>query len=460
MATERINKYVTNQRPIGRVAIIGRPNVGKSTLINRIIGKQVAIVDAKPGVTRDHKTLIANWRGFDFEVIDTGGWLVSGGTLENKISKRAEAAAKEADLIVFMADVTVGITEEDLSVADMLRRLSVPVIAVANKADGSSRDIDAWEFMRFGFGEPINISALHGRMTGDLLDRVVTELLELSSDERLPNDILEEDDDSFGDELSARTSFSVAIVGRPNVGKSTLFNRLIGDDRSITHDQAGTTTDSVDTIVETEIGKLKFIDTAGLRRKSRIDEGTEYYSMVRTLRSIDEADVSLLVIDGTQGVTHQDQRLAERIDAAGSPVVVMLNKWDLLSTEEKLRVNDQVEDRLAYLSYAPILRISALSGLGVTKLWPALSESIAAYRNRIPTRELNLFLQQAQAKNAPRGSKILYGVQGATNPPTFTLFTTKELSAGYMRYLEKQIRERFGLGPTPVKIRVRRRSTR
>ncbi|TAN25005.1 MAG: GTP-binding protein, partial [Actinomycetota bacterium] len=176
MATQRINKYVSNQRPIGKVAIIGRPNVGKSTLINRIVGKQVAIVDAKPGVTRDHKTLIANWRGYDFEIIDTGGWLASGGTLENKISEQAEAAAKQADLIIFMADVTVGITDEDLSVADMLRRLSIPVITAANKADGSSRDNDAWEFMRFGFGEPINISALHGRMTGDLLDRVVEEL--------------------------------------------------------------------------------------------------------------------------------------------------------------------------------------------------------------------------------------------------------------------------------------------
>ena len=182
--------------------------------------------------------------------------------------------------------------------------------------------------------------------------------------------------------------------------------------------------------------------------------------MIRTLRSIDEADVSLLVIDGTQGVTHQDQRLAERIDAAGSPVVVILNKWDLLTTEEKLKVNDEVEDRLAYLSYAPVLRISALSGLGVTRLWKALSDSIAAYRNRIPTRELNLLLQQAQAKSAPKGSKILYGVQGATDPPTFTLFTTKELSPGYLRYIEKQIRERFGLGPTPVKMRVRRRSGR
>lgn len=462
MAVERTNIYSNRVKPLGKVAIIGRPNVGKSTLINRIVGEQSAIVESRPGVTRDRKTLRASWRGFDFEIIDTGGWLASGDTLENKISLQAETAAKEADLVLFIVDVTVGITDEDEAVASMLRRIKIPVIPVANKADSHNRDLEAWEFMKMGFGEPRSISALHGRMTGDLLDIVIDELSAKYSPEEL-KDFDGEPSIHEQEEFESQpniTQFSVAIVGRPNVGKSTLFNRLIGDDRSITHDMAGTTTDSVDTIVETEIGTLRFIDTAGLRRKSRIEDGTEYYSMVRALRSIDEADVALLVIDGKQGVTHQDQRLAERIDAAGSPVVLLLNKWDLLSTEEKMQVNEQIEDRLAYLSYAPTLRISALSGLGVTKLWSALSNSIAAYRNRIPTREFNILLQYAQAKNAPRNSKILYGVQGATDPPTFTLFTTKELSSGYLRYLEKQIRERFALGPTPIKIRVRRRSSR
>jgi GTP-binding protein len=258
---------------------------------------------------------------------------------------------------------------------------------VANKSDSNSRDLDSWEFMKLGFGEPYSISALHGRMSGDLLDIVIKRLQDKYPSEEL--ETLSSDSQSLGeseDSIYNRESFSVAIVGRPNVGKSTLFNRLIGDERSITHDLAGTTTDSIDTLVVTEFGKLRFIDTAGMRRKSRIDDGTEYYSMVRALRSIDDADVALLVIDGTQGVTHQDQRLAERIDAAGSPVVIILNKWDLLSTEDKLRVNEEVADRLAYLDYAPVLRISALSGLGVTKLWSALANSIAAYRNIIPTR--------------------------------------------------------------------------
>ena len=461
MAAEIVETRPPSQQTIGRAAIIGRPNVGKSTLINRILGKQVAIVDSVAGVTRDKKILTAEWQGVKFEIVDTGGWLLSGGTLENKISSQAEAAAKQADVIVFITDVTVGVTDEDLAVADMLRRLPIPVILAVNKTDSSGRDVDAWEFMRLGFGEPQKISALHGRMTGDLLDRVVGELSRINR-ERITEPARTASSKSGNSPIVSKeaSSFSVAIIGRPNVGKSTLFNRLTGEQSSITHDEPGTTTDSVDTVVETEIGILRFIDTAGLRRKSRIDDGTEYYSMVRTLRSIDEADVSLLVIDGTLGVTHQDQRLAERIDAAGSPVVVLLNKWDLLTSDEKLRVNEQVEDRLAYLSYAPVLRISAMSGLGVTRLWRALSDSIAAYRNRIPTREFNLLLQQAQSKNSPKGSRILYGVQGATDPPTFTLFTTKELSTGYLRYLEKQIRERFGLGPTPMKIRVRRRSSR
>lgn len=457
MGVERTNKFLTPATRLGRVAVIGRPNVGKSTLVNRIMGKQLAIVEAVPGVTRDRRVFNANWRGMDFEIIDTGGWSTGGGSLEGKISKQAELAAEEADLALFMVDVTVGITDEDLAVAEMLRKVGVPVILVSNKADSTSREIESWEFMRFGFGEPTSVSSLHGRMIGDLLDRVVTDLERL-----VPGEDVQHDGTEYATESATipRDSYSVAIVGRPNVGKSTLFNRLIGNERSITHDLAGTTTDSIDTIVETEIGILRFIDTAGMRRKSRIDDGTEYYSMVRALRSIDEADVALLVIDATQGVTHQDQRLAERIDAAGSPVVLILNKWDLLSTEEKLRMNDQVEDRLAYLSYAPRLRVSALSGMGINKLWAALADSLSAYTNRIPTRELNILLQQAQAKSAPRGSKILYGVQGATDPPTFTLFTTKELSPGYMRYLEKQIRERFGLGPTAIKMRVRRRSTR
>ena len=250
----------------------------------------------------------------------------------------------------------------------------------------------------------------------------------------------------------------VAIVGRPNVGKSTLFNRLIGDERSVVHDMAGTTRDSVDTIVETEWGKIRFVDTAGMRRKSRIDEGTEYYSMVRALQSVDSADVALLVIDATEGVTHQDQRLAERVDAAGSPIVVLLNKWELLDADQKEDVTYQMQHKLHFLGESPVLRISAMSGRGVHRLLPAIADSIDAYRRRIPTRQVNQVIQLAQsAQPAPHGGRVLYATQGATDPPTFTLFVNKEIPASYLRYLERRLREEFELGNAPVKMRVRRR---
>jgi GTP-binding protein len=252
---------------------------------------------------------------------------------------------------------------------------------------------------------------------------------------------------------------AIAIVGRPNVGKSTLFNRLIGDERSVVHDLPGTTRDAVDTVVETEDGPLRFVDTAGMRRRSRIDEGTEYYSLVRALQAIDRSDVALFVIDAAEGVTHQDQRLAERVDAAGCPIVIVLNKWDLLAgPDERADVQEQVDDRLAFLGYAPTLKISAQSGKGVHKLLPAIREAIDAYHRRVPTRELNEVIQAAQAAHAAPNAKVLYATQGATDPPTFTLFTNRALPPTYLRYLERQVREHFGFGPTPLKLRVRRRN--
>jgi GTP-binding protein len=256
--------------------------------------------------------------------------------------------------------------------------------------------------------------------------------------------------------------FSVAIVGRPNVGKSTLFNRLVGEERAVVHDAPGTTRDTVDTVVETEDGWLRFVDTAGMRRKSRIDETTEYYSLVRALQAIDRADAALLVIDATEGVTHQDQRLAERIDASGCATVVVLNKWDLVEPDDREAVVAELADRLSFLAYAPVLRISALTGRNVTRLLPALFQARDEYHRRVPTRALNEVLQaaqQAQPAPAERGHRprILYATQGATDPPTFTLFTTRELPAGYLRYLERKIREAFSIGPTPIKLRVRRR---
>ena len=272
------------------------------------------------------------------------------------------------------------------------------------------------------------------------------------ADRQSPNNI-EEEEASGSDEITG-----VAIVGRPNVGKSTLFNRLIGDDRSVVHDMPGTTRDAIDTVVETELGPLRFIDTAGMRRKARVDDDTEYYSNLRALRAIDKADVALLVIDATEGVTTQDQRLAERVDAAGCPIVVLLNKWEMVDQEEKDELMYQIGRRLHFLGESPVLRISALSGRGVHRLVPALEAAIDAYETRVPTRKVNEVIQLAQsAQPAPHGGRVLYATQGAAHPPTFTLFTNKELPSSYVRYLERKLREEFSLGATPIKIRLRRR---
>src|SRR5581483_2144017 len=325
------------------VAVVGRPNVGKSTLVNRLTGKRDAIVEERPGVTRDRKVLEAEWTGHHFAVVDTGGWLARGAALDTKVSAQAEKAIRDADLVLFVVDATVGVTAEDEAVAVLLRRGGRPVLVVANKVDHSGREPDAWDFVRLGLGDPIAVSALHGRNSGDLLDEVVSRLPPVDDDAEPPTDV------------APAPLPGVAIVGRPNVGKSTPFNRLIGDERSIVHDEPCTTRDTIDTAVETSAGPVRFVDTAGLRRKSRIEDGPEYFGLVRALRAIDDADAALFVIDATAGVTHQDQRLAERVDAAGSPVVIVLNKWELLDAEQRATVLIDVEDRLAFLSYAPIL---------------------------------------------------------------------------------------------------------
>ena len=431
------------------VAIVGRPNVGKSTLLNRIIGRREAIVEERPGVTRDRKEVDAAWQGRPFTLVDTGGWLTGGDSLDEQVSRQSEKAIADADVVLFVVDATVGVTEDDDRVAALLRGRADSVIVVANKVDDRVHEAASWELLSLGLGDPASVSALHGRGTGDLLDRLVG-LFSEEADEGAPGG---------EEEQAALRVLGVSIVGRPNVGKSTLFNRLIGEERAVVHDRPGTTRDSVDTIVETGHGPVRFIDTAGMRRKARIDEDTEYYSLVRALRSVDTSDVALLVIDSTIGVTHQDQRLAERVDAAGCPIVVLLNKWDLCDTEQRADVTEQVGQRLHFVGDAPVLRISALTGKNVGRLWPALAESIEDYRTRIPTRRVNDVVRAAQSEHpAPAGARVLYATQGATDPPTFTLFANRELPRTWLRYLERRLREDLGLGSTPIKLRVRRRS--
>lgn len=431
------------------VAIVGRPNVGKSTLLNRIVGRREAIVEERPGVTRDRKEVTASWSGREFTLVDTGGWLASGGALDSMVSRQSEQAIAEADVVLLVVDATVGLTDDDDRVAALLRGRDESVLVVANKVDDASHESIIWEMLGLGLGEPFPVSALHGRGTGDLLDR----LIDLLPD---PHD----DGEATGEaDPPGERIIGVSLVGRPNVGKSTLFNRLTGEDRSVVHDQPGTTRDAIDTVVDTDHGPVRFIDTAGMRRKARIDEGTEYYSLVRALRAVDGADVSLLIIDATEGVTHQDQRLAERVDAAGSPIVVLLNKWDLCDAEQREAAVEQVGDRLHFIGGAPVLRISALTGRNVDRLWPALAESVEEYRTRVPTRRVNEVVRAAQAAHpAPGGVRILYATQGATDPPTFTLFSNREVPRTWLRYLERRLREDLGLGATAMKLRVRRRS--
>jgi GTP-binding protein len=299
---------------------------------------------------------------------------------------------------------------------------------------------------------------LHGRRAGDLLDEVISLLPVADDAEDAPGLDLEDATELWkaGDQPPPR----VAIVGRPNVGKSTLFNRLVGEDRSVVHDMAGTTRDAIDTLVDTPDGPIVFVDTAGMRRRSRIDDSAEYYSVVRALRAIDGSDIALLVIDATDGITSQDQRLAERVDAAGCPIVVMLNKWELVEDpEQRLQVQAELKRKLYFVGDAPVLKISALTGKGVNKLRPVLQEAITQYHRRVPTRDVNRVISDAQQRQpAGHGVRVLYALQGATDPPTFTLFVNRELPQTYMRYLERSIREAFEFGSTPLKLRVRKRT--
>ena len=449
-----------------RVAIVGRPNVGKSTLLNRIIGRREAIVEERPGVTRDRKEVEAEWLGRPFTLIDTGGWLAKGSELEDKVSSQAESALDDADVVLFVVDAMVGITDQDEQMARWLRGVDQPLLLVANKIDDDVHVGSIWDLVSLGLGDPHPVSSIHGRGMGDLLDALI-EVLPQGVDE--PEGEASGDSDGSGDDDDDGRAgvddegdervFSIAIVGRPNVGKSTLFNRLIGEERSVVHDMPGTTRDTVDTVVDTERGPIRFLDTAGMRRRSRINEDTEYYSVVRALKSVDTADVALLVIDATEGITGQDQRLAERVDAAGCPIVVVLNKIEKLTTDQRDDLSVQLERKLSFLPGVAVHRISALSGRGVARLLPSLGSALDAYQTRAPTRTVNEIMRRAQqAQPAPGGARVLYATQGATDPPTFTLFTNRSLPPAYLRYLERMLREAFDFGPTPLKLRVRRRS--
>jgi GTP-binding protein len=413
-------------------------------LVNRLAGRRVAVVEEQRGVTRDRKTIEVEWCGVNFDIVDTGGWLQVGDELEDKVSQQADAALQEADLVILVVDVAVGVMDEDITASRWVLRTGRPCILVANKVDDDRQESLVWEFLQLGLGEPFALSALHGRRSGDFLDLIV-ERLRLAEKEAVDVDPERLDDDSL----------NVAIVGRPNVGKSTLFNSLIGEERSVVHDMPGTTRDAIDTVIETPDGRVRFIDTAGMRRRAKTEAGLETYSVLRALDALDRADLALLVIDSTVGATGQDQRLAERIAAAGCPAIVILNKWEMIATEDRDVVLAGVADKLAFLGEAPVIKTTALSGKGVHKILPALHDAATDYVKRISTGTLNRAIRDLQIRQPSPTGRIRYAVQGATEPPTFTLFASGRLPQTYLRYVERMLREKFDLGSTPIRVRVR-----
>lgn len=426
------------------VAVVGRANVGKSTLVNRAVGRRAAIEHPEPGVTRDRQGYRVTWNGVTFEMVDTGGWEPKAKGLAAKVLAQASLAAQTSDLILMVVDAEVGLTEDDLVVAKGLRKATVPVILVANKVDSGSQDPLVAGLERLGLGPAMPVSALHGRGSGDLLDLVVEHV----------RDVVAEEDGH--DE-----ALNIAVVGRPNVGKSSLFNRLVGEERSIVHDMPGTTRDTVDTRAEIDGRRYRFIDTAGMRRRAKDSQGPEYYGLVRSLRAIDESDVVIHVIDANEGATEQDQKIARRIADAGRAAVIVLNKWDLIEAEDADRVADDMYDELRFVSWAPLVRTSALTGRGINKIMPMVDGVRESWQRRISTATLNGWLREVIDRiplgetTRGRPTRIKYLTQARVRPPTFVVFATGRVTDAARRGLENRLRERFAFEGTPIRFSIR-----
>jgi len=431
------------------VAVLGRPNVGKSTLVNRILRRKAAVVDEQAGVTRDRREFTAEWLNREFLLVDTGGWeLNPEERLTAGIRDQAEAAAAAADVVVFVADATTAVVDDDQGVARMLQRSETPFVLVANKVDGPKQEASLDHLWTLGLGEPMPVSALHGRGTGDFLDRLV---------ELLPEP---------GEEPPAQALASLAIIGRPNVGKSTLLNKLAGEERVLVSDFPGTTRDPINLVVELDGEPFEIIDTAGIKRRARIKDDVEFYAVLRAREVLSQADVALLVVDAVEGATHQEQRLAEEVVAAGAGLIVLLNKWDAIDPETRLATEDSVADRLAFVSWAPVLRLSAKTGSRIHRLPEAVRAVLENRRYRIRTPELNRQVRAWQEAHPPpmqRGKRprIIYAVQAEDSPPTFIFFARGgDLSADYVRYLENRLRQEYDFMGTPLHIVTRRRHRR
>ena len=434
------------------VAVVGRPNVGKSTFVNRIAEADEAIVHEMRGVTRDRSYHKADWNGIEFKLIDTGG--IEIGTedqFQGSIRSQAFEATNEADVIVFIVDGKTGINADDEEVARILRKTSKPVLLAVNKLDTPNKLDELWEFYQLGLGDPFPISATHGHGTGDLLDEVVDHLRKV--------------DCSFEDEEDDEDIINVAIIGRPNAGKSSLTNRLTNNDRSIVSDVAGTTRDAIDTVVVHGGKKYRIVDTAGLRRKSQIDEDVEYYGFVRAMRAIDRADVALLVIDGSIGLTDQDQRVAGFAAERGCAMIIVLNKWDLVEgPEAKAEVRERIEDRMTFVGYAPVVATCALTGKKVDRIWDAVDKAYAGFSQTISTNKLNSWLSSIRetGHTVSQGKAVLrmkYVTQTGTCPPHFTVFVNRPdlVTDNYERFLENRLRKTFDLEGTPIRLKFKKK---
>ena len=435
--------------PTPVLAVVGRPNVGKSTLVNRIIGRREAVVQDVPGVTRDRISYDATWNGRAFTVVDTGGWDPDARGLAEAIRAQAEIAVTVADAVLFVVDAVVGITDADEAVVKVLRRSGKPVVLAANKVDDQRTEAQAYGLWNLGLGEPYPVSALHGRGSGDMLDAILAALPETPPE-------------GFAAVGGPRR---VAIVGKPNVGKSSLLNKLAKEDRAVVDDAAGTTVDPVDELVQLGGRTWRFIDTAGIRKRVKEASGHEYYASLRTAGAIERAEVCVMVVDGSQPISEQDLRIITNVAEAGRALVIAFNKWDLVDEERRYYLDREVERDLVRVPWAPRVNITARTGWHVDKLVPALDAALEGWGTRIGTGALNSFLGRlvAEHPHPVRGGKqpkVLFGTQVSTEPPTFVLFTSGVLEAGYLRFIERRLREEFGFVGSPIHLEQRPRKKR
>jgi GTP-binding protein len=436
------------ERPV--VAVVGRPNVGKSTLVNRILGRREAVVEDTPGVTRDRVAYDADWAGRRFTLVDTGGWEIDAEGIHQRVAEQAEVAVELADVVMFVVDATVGATDTDEQVVRLLRRSGRPVVLVANKVDDERAEADATALWSLGLGQPWPVSALHGRGSGDVLDAVL-------------------------DVLPTRSGVAaayprggprrVALVGRPNVGKSSLLNRILGTERVVVDEVAGTTRDPVDELVELAGKPWRFVDTAGIRRRVHQTRGADFYASLRTQAAIEKAEVAVVLLDVSSPITEQDVRVIGQVVEAGRALVLAMNKWDLLDEDRRYYLDREIEKDLGQVAWAPRVNISALTGRHLDRLVPALETALGSWDSRIPTARLNAFLGEIVAAHphpvrSGKQPRILFATQAATRPPRFVIFASGFLEAGYRRFLERRLREQFGFEGTPIEVSVRVREKR